>query len=403
MTTLPAEISAAGRAVVAASVEGLLAQIRPDWQAKLLIERVRKLLPVDPSSACQRLLNAAIHDLREKIVIAGIDVAAEAASLNKLPAITRPEDVYEYSTTYTLDLCYHMGLTNRAEWRRLKRAYEIRKDLEHEDDQYEAGLEDCVYVFGTCIDIVLARDPIRPVRVTDFKDVIESPAHIVVSTELTQDYTSAPDKRQTEIMKFLISTARDFKKPDIVRQNAIEVMLTVRPVTRRSVQAEIGEWFQELLQKTPIELTEMKIAAAGGFSPYLKQAKVRDFMDRYFAKWKAVGYEWNSHSRHPELFDGLDDIGGLTVVPGELRSNFIRWMVLCYIGDPARGRVYHSWIAAPRIYEIFKKNGALIREDFDAVVSDDSLVKSRIKDQQVARRLEDLRDAIIEMIPSVAV
>src|SRR5262249_1060085 len=63
MTTLPAEIGANGRTAVAASVERLLAQIRPEWQAKLLIERVRKL-----------------HDLREKIIIAGLDVAAEAAS-----------------------------------------------------------------------------------------------------------------------------------------------------------------------------------------------------------------------------------------------------------------------------------------------------------------------------------
>jgi hypothetical protein len=105
MSTLPVKITTGEQTAVSTSVERLLAQIRPEWQAKSLIERVRKLLPVDPSSACQRLLNAAIHDLREKIVIAGLDVAAEAASLNKLPLISRPEDVYEYSTTYTLDLC----------------------------------------------------------------------------------------------------------------------------------------------------------------------------------------------------------------------------------------------------------------------------------------------------------
>jgi hypothetical protein len=292
-----------------------------------------------------------------------------------------------------------MGLINRAEWRRLKRAYDIRKDLEHEDDQYEAAVEDCVYVFRTCIEIVLAKDPIRPVRVTDFKDVIESPAHIVVSTELKQDYASAPDTRQIEIMKFLVSTARDSKKPDIVRQNAIEVMRSVRDVTRRAIQAQIGEWFQELLRQAPLEITEMKIAAAAGFSPYLKHAKVRDFMERFFTGMETVGYAWNSHSRHPELFDNLDDIGGLAGVPPKLRPKFVRWMVLCYIGDPGSSRVYYSWVAEGRIEEMFKKNGALIRDDFDAIAVDDSLVKSRARDQRVARRLEDLRDAILEKIP----
>jgi hypothetical protein len=143
--------------VVASRVDSLLIQIRPQWQAKALITGVKALLPVDPSSACQRLLNAAIHDLCEKIIIAGLDVAQEAATRNKLPAASKPEDIQEYSTTHTLDLAYHMGLINRPEWRRLRRAYDIRKDLEHEDDQYEAGIEDCVYVFRTCIEIVLSK------------------------------------------------------------------------------------------------------------------------------------------------------------------------------------------------------------------------------------------------------
>jgi hypothetical protein len=53
----------AAEMVIAAGVDGLFAQIRPEWQAKALIDRVKKILIVDPSSACQRLLNAAIHDL----------------------------------------------------------------------------------------------------------------------------------------------------------------------------------------------------------------------------------------------------------------------------------------------------------------------------------------------------
>ena len=150
---LPAEV---------ASVDGLLFRIRPEWQAKRLVQRVTALLPVDPSSACQRLLNAAIKDLQSKIVIAGIDLAAEAAKLNKLPPVTKAEDVLEhYSTTNTLDLAYRVGLLTRPEWQRLKLAYDIRKNLEHEDDEYEAQPEDCIYIFSTCINIVLAREDDR--------------------------------------------------------------------------------------------------------------------------------------------------------------------------------------------------------------------------------------------------
>src|SRR5579872_3996285 len=89
-------------------VAGLMARVRPEWQAKSLIERVQRLLPTDPSSACQRLLNAAVHDLREKVVIAGLDIAEQAARQAKLPPVTRQEDVADYSTDGLLDLAFHM-------------------------------------------------------------------------------------------------------------------------------------------------------------------------------------------------------------------------------------------------------------------------------------------------------
>jgi hypothetical protein len=121
-------------------VAGLMARVRPEWQAKSLIERVHRLLPTDPSSACQRLLNAAVHDLREKVVVAGLDIAEQAGRQPKLPPVTKAEDVENYPTDKLLDLAFHMGILTHPEWRRMKRCYEIRRDLEHEDDQYEAGV-----------------------------------------------------------------------------------------------------------------------------------------------------------------------------------------------------------------------------------------------------------------------
>src|SRR6516225_2608574 len=181
-------VAPAGEMVIAAGVDKLLSKIRAEWQAKALIERVKQILPVDPSSACQRLLNAAIHDLRDKIVIAGLDVAGTTSDLSKLPSIKKADDVYDYSTTHTLDLAYRIGLLSRSDWRRLKRAYDICKDLEHEDDQYEAGIEDCVYVFSTCIEIVLSRDPVHLLKVTDVKEVVEQPVPLFPKQELLEDY-----------------------------------------------------------------------------------------------------------------------------------------------------------------------------------------------------------------------
>ena len=185
-------------------------RVRPEWQDKRLIDRVRRLLEVDPSSACQRLLNAAIHDLSKKIAIAGIDIATEAAKQFKLPAITGQEDIDNYSTAKLIDLAYRMGLLSRPEWRRICHCYEIRRDLEHEDNEYEASLEDCVYIFQTCIGAILSKDPIQLVKVTDFKELIEQATAAVPDRTSLEDYQYAP-KKDSSIFNFLCTKQRKFR------------------------------------------------------------------------------------------------------------------------------------------------------------------------------------------------
>lgn len=44
--------------VLASGVETWMQAIRSEWKERRLIQRVQTLLPTDPSSACQRILNA---------------------------------------------------------------------------------------------------------------------------------------------------------------------------------------------------------------------------------------------------------------------------------------------------------------------------------------------------------
>jgi hypothetical protein len=198
--------------VKASQVPALLDSVRPAWRSKSLVNRVRALFEVDPSSACQRLFNAALHDLREKISIAGLDIAGEAARQNGLPPITKAEDIENYPPAKLIDLAYRIGLLSRPEWRRVHRCYEIRRDLEHEDDEYEAGVEG-VYIFATCIEVILSRDPIHLIRVTDIKALVEQASAVAPSITLLEDYERAPQPRQEEICKFLISIALDAALP----------------------------------------------------------------------------------------------------------------------------------------------------------------------------------------------
>lgn len=382
-------------------IDSLLQQIRPQWQAKSLIERVKRLVPVDPSSACQRLLNAAIHDLREKIVIAGLDIAGEAATAHKLPSVAKQEDILEnYSTSHALDLAYRMGLLSRPEWRRLRRTYDIRRDLEHEDNEYEAQLEDVVYVFKTCIEIVLSQEPIELPRVKDIKDLIEAPKKVGLSLDLLRDYEKAPDPRQKEINKFLVNSALDESRADVTRQNAVEALRSLEPLTLNTVKIGLAAEFQERAKRKPFVVAQIKVAAAGGFLPYLKQRQVEAFFQDFYDRFKKVGYHWQSYPEHGNLLDDFEDLGGLGGCPPAVRRDFVLWMVLCYLGETGgygwygRNRpVFYSDTAVPRIERMFTAAENSIRSDVE-VAADDSRVKSAIKNKSIARRYNRLLDLV---------
>jgi hypothetical protein len=383
----------------ASNVPALLARIRPQWQAKALIDRVRRLLDVDPSSACQRLLNAALHDLREKILISGIDIATEAAQQYKLPPITNPDDVENYPTAKLIDLAYRMGLLSRAEWRRVNRCYEIRRDLEHEDDEYEAGIEDCVYIFTTCIEVILSRDPIQLVRVTDFKELIEQASAVVPDRVFLEDFQNAPQPRQEEILKFLISQALNKGIPDVVQQNAHSCITYLRPITQAAVSARIGDHLQNMAGRK-IDARMARVAQAAGVFPYLRQSARLSFYEEVFSNMKKVGTHWTAYDTHGELLRSFAEFGGLENCPEGIRQEILKWLVLTYVGEPG-GRtqygnvrhVFYSNSAAPLIREIISKAAAVIRDDLKAL-REDKHVKQALCTDHISRRFEALIDLV---------
>lgn len=385
--------------VKASNVPALLDRIRPQWQAKSLITRVKVLLEVDPSSACQRLLNASIHDLKEKVVIAGVDIASEAARQHKLPPVTNADDIEHYSTAKLIDLAYRMGLLSRPEWRRVSRCYEIRRDLEHEDDEYEAGIEDCVYIFSTCIDVILSRDPIQLIRVTDFKDLIEQATAIVPDAVVLEDYERAPRKRQEEILKFLISHALDKSTADVVQQNAFACLSYLRPLTQQATLVTTGEYLQNEAGRS-VDARMARVANAIGVFPYLRQSARKSFFENVLENMSRVGTNWSAYEKHGELLRTFKDYGGLENCTPETKKDILKYLVLTYIGTPG-GRtqygnirhVYYSNTAAPLIEELVASAATVLKADLNSLANDKD-VKRRLVDEHIARRFEALLDLV---------
>ncbi|MEV4001939.1 hypothetical protein [Actinomadura sp. NPDC049753] len=377
----------------------LMSRIRPQWQSKGLIERVRRLMAVDPSSACQRLLNAAIADLREKINIAGLDIARDAAKASKLPSVERPEDIENYSTHNIIELSYRMGLLSRPEWRRLSRSYEIRRDLEHEDSEYEAGVEDCVYIFKTCIEAVLSRDPVTLIRVSEVKKVIETAGPATADPSLVEDYQHAPDSRQLEIGKFLFSTATSDDEPDLVRQNAFTMTGILAEVTRPAVTVELAKHVQDKIgRRTPLTELQVRVASASGVLPYLRKPQRRAFFAAFLEQLNRIGHHWSSTTAHGDLLRKLQEFGGLQAIPDQELREILKWMVLLYVGEPGgRGmgvnrKVFYSNSGAPLVASIIQDAQEIARPILIELGSDKDVQRACTQSTYIERRYQDLLD-----------
>jgi len=388
-------VESAGTEISPISIKRLLHSIRPVWQGKGLIKRVERLLPVDPSSACQRLLNAAIYDLREKIVTIGIDIGKEIAKTYKLPPIEKDEDILEnYSPYNIIDLSYRIGILRRSEWRRIQRCYEIRRDLEHEDNEYEAVLEDSFYIFKSTIEIILSQDPIELLKVIDVKQIIEGPNRITISEELLEDFSHAPELRQTEILRFLVSTAQNSEQPDLIREHSYELLRHFKPTTKTQVVITIAQELEKKLGRNKLDLITARIGQAIGATAYFKKTKLKDYYAAILKDFDNAGSNWAEQGKTVSLFY---DIGHLNYCPKDLLQKFLRYLILWYIGEPGgygtwgRNRaVFCSDSAAPIIKRIFKESKNLA-EDIENYRKD-STIKNLIENRHLLARFEDLLD-----------
>lgn len=401
--TNPIVLAANREIAIVSDVQGLMLKIRPEWQAKNLVQRVTKLLPVDPSSACQKLFNAAVHDIKKKILVAGIDIAKEAAASNRLPQINRPEDIEDYNVSKTIDLAYYMGLISRPEWRRITRVYDIRKDLEHEDDEYEATIEDCFYIFKTSIEAVLAKDPIEVIRLTDIKEIVEQPSAVTLDHTVKEEYGVAPAVRQIEIYKFLISTALSSKHPDIVRQNCYIAISVLSALTKDQVKIEVSQFYSDKVKRNGLDVFTARVSFSAGILPYFKKSMLKTFYSSYLDQMKAIGHDFRSNDKHGNLLREFREIGGLECCHDEVVPGMIEWLCQCYIGERSFGRysdsrqVFYSNVGAPLAKEILIDSKHKVSPLIEDIIKGSKAIQRECKWQYCQRMAQDLIDAMAQV------
>jgi hypothetical protein len=363
----------------AALLDAALDRIRAGRRCHSAVAQIRALLPIAPARAAWLLLELAETDLRDKVARAGLAVAEAAARLARLPRIASADELPGYTIDDLLDLACAMCLLDPAERRRLDHAWERGRAVEPDEDAFLA-----------CIDLVLAREPVSPLRDITLEMILEALPGSAWTKELILNFASAPDQAQIQIENFLMQVIGDDSRPAPIRDAALIGLRILNAAARRSVQSRIGDVFKTQLRRRLGTLPDMRISAAIGIAPYLTESRIRLF----FAHFLHDAQQPEAAMRDEALTSFLDEfhaLGGLAAVQPELRSKLVLWMVRGYVGAPdrpGRGGEAEPPLFA-RIERLFRDAAGLVAEDFEAAAASD-VVRAAAQDEAAARRLDAL-------------
>ncbi|MFC1862644.1 PAS domain S-box protein [Thermodesulfobacteriota bacterium] len=138
----------------------ILDGIRPSWKTRNLVSRVERLFDIDLNSACQRLFNAAIQDLREKILLTGVESIHKTTTLHDLPPISNDQSLKYYPILNLIELAHVLDLLSGEERKSILQCSRIFCDLAQENDE-EVDARDILFLFKACVTCLLDKESVQ--------------------------------------------------------------------------------------------------------------------------------------------------------------------------------------------------------------------------------------------------
>jgi len=384
--------------IIESKVVHLFDDVREIWKDRNIIKRSLLLLKVDPSSACQRIFNAAIFDLKEKLILLGIDLIKTAVRIHKMEEINTTDDIKDYKTRNIIELSKNIGILSEVERSRMQRVYDIRNDLEHEDIVYEANESDVIYVFQTCIETVLSKDPIKVLRVSDIQKLIESKDRVYPEYSMVEDFKTTMGTNQLEIVEQLIGISLDERKDEVMIENAFNTLNAFGEHIQNDVKLSLIKKFDDKF----INITKKSgtVFYAAGLFPYIDTKYRKNFFETLNNNLINIGFEWTKYPSHRGVLSIFLEIGYLNYCPKEIVYDIIKWMMRLYLGvtavnSPYRN-VYYSDVGASLVKQIFTNSFKVILSYKSKILEDEDIKKLIENDQNIKDRFDYLMTSLNE-------
>jgi hypothetical protein len=102
---------------------------------------------------------------------------------------------------------------------------------------------------------------------------------------------------------------------------------------------------------------------------------------------ETIDFSFRQNKSHGKLFRLIREVGGIRFCPDEAIIPILRWLVLCYIGEPGgygRGKsrtVFFSNTGAPLAMEMMKNSGKNLKDYLNQIKNEDADVRRLMQDE----------------------
>ena len=228
--------------------------------------------------------------------------------------------------------------------------------------------------------MVLSRQPVQVIQIREIEEVVEGAGPVAASSDLVQDFTEAPEQRQSEIFQRLAFWSMDQSRPELVRSNCYRLLRQFEPLAPNPAKIGLAQQLEQRIGRRAADLETAQVAIASGSFPFIHLRQQRLITSALIARFDAVKPHWSQHPHHGELLDDFQRAGGFAICPTGVDRRVARWFVEAYIGEPGRygtwGRnraVFYSDTAAPRIEKILDEtNPSLAGNHFEYIANEEA-------------------------------
>jgi hypothetical protein len=383
---------------MAALIENTLDRVRDDLiESPYIIEALRVLPVRGYRSAIGNVWNAAVDDLRNKVIHRSLPLFNKAVQLRR--EVKRYEDFQNFVTDDDLiDGAREIGVIGWEAAKVLKHAKETRHIFDGHPRSSEPSAIKVLAMLDDCVRYVLAEPyPLEVVDIDDYISTMQTADFDRSEVAITNAITDLPEVYKKELIHRLFDAYIHTNAPTDLRSN-IEL---AAPILWKSLEKDLK---LQVVRRVDKQIAKGKAASTRDAFQFVRVVKASAYLspmaksyllEPLVAKLVDSLDQWTDENEAVEAL-----VPYASIIPADLIQDYVSGITLTYIGYMGHSshwsrRDFYADLAALRIPKMMAKFDDKAASAFIKVIRTNKKLRKRLRDDVKLNRLRTIAEVVL--------